>query len=216
MEVLSHRTEGRHKEDKLRIKEPRSLCSSRASGFCWPVVSPTSSGQINICNKLCSYKVHLSALQLPHLESKRHGPTLWRPAAVCFLTYCLSPYTHPECWAWPEQGSESEVKRTTGKHNKESRVPHSLGWLNLLTQECSGWRVSPPAASVKNICLWEETPVQEPQGEFVPLQGSCALNGTLQNIHSKYCKDVFSAESEKWTDKNRWRNLLCLLSDSDR
>lgn len=35
---------------------------------------------------------YLSALQLPLLESKRHVPTLWRPAEVCFLTYCLSPY----------------------------------------------------------------------------------------------------------------------------
>lgn len=99
-------------------------------------------------------------------------------------------------------------------NNEESPVPRTLGWLHLLMQECSGWGVSPPAASAKDNCLWEEIPVWESQVNL-SLSKKSILNRTLPNIHSNYCKDLSSAESDKWTDRNTWRNLLCLISDSE-
>lgn len=74
----------------------------------------------------------------------------------------------------------------------------------------------PPAASGKDNYLWEETPVQEAQSEFIPLQGICVLNWTLPNMHSNSYKNLFSAEPDKWADRKHERNPLWLISDSER
>lgn len=168
-------TEKNKKEGhKLCIKVSRSVCSPRAYRFCWPIASPTISGQVNICHKLCTYLSHFSLFN--YHSSKATGKSLHSgksQAGACPFKNCFSLSHHTGHWFWPKQELESEVKRTTVKHQGWLLAVMPLGHLPHSTLEPStAGRFTPSSTHLwkdKGSCL--RKPLRDPQGERLTLQG---------------------------------------------
>lgn len=168
------------------MKKLRTPYCLRAFGFYWPTISPTSSGQVNICNKLCSCMSYLPTLQLILPESKRHTVTFGAlhksaprlTASVLTLTQSagldrsrVSIRSQEDYyrirWGVP---TDTHSRMATPVHTRAQKLDNCL-LLDIPLKKCPRWIDRSP--------------------------GVCILNHTIPNIHSNFSKDLSSADPDK-------------------